>query len=778
MTQKSDFPNIRFQGFPTTAFLSILVFSVAMLFPGARLNAQVENGVNGTVMDASGAVIAGAQVTVTNTSTGVISRSTTSSAGTFTVVGLIPGDYTVSVEASGFKTVNTGLTVEVARMSTLSFHLEPGATSETVQVKAADVELNTTSPILGTTLEPELVSTAPLEIGGLARQIDSFVTLAPGVGSNVNSTNTIGGPTGININGSVSYESGVQFNGVPVAFADFSGNQTGINPPFEMINEFRVNSSTFDSRYGVGKGIVTYSMTSGTNKLHGDAFEILRNQLFDSDGFFPTHFSSDGNPAPPINQQNDYGFTVSGPVILPHLYSGKNRTFFLFSSDWFKQNQAQNGIGTVPTVAMKQGDFSNFVDATGALIPIYDPLTGQPFPGNVIPTSRFSPLANAILPQIPNPDRAGLVYGLQSNKSPAISSVAISQHLWGYTLDESISSSQSIHFSQWRDSLNSPYFTSNPIVPSSNELQSEVNNTTLGSGFLLNYVKTVTPNLVATAGADWIGLVSGQHNAFSSAKFAGVTGATTFPLIDFDGQNAPDAWGANGAAFYGCCEGGLTVINTRRLGLVFVNNWLWNKGRHTVDFGGEFRRTYEDIIACNFCSGTFSFSQRTTSTPNSNDPNFGSYGSSFASFLLGDADAGERILANQQRLRNKAFATYVQDNIKVNNRLTASVGLRWDVMVPFTDSTNEIIYLNPARARIRPRRRRAAGRRYHIRTLRGMQWNHPRGHSLETFSTQARFFLCLESQNRAPVRFLYHHVGWRRVRVRNFHGCFFFTQRC
>ncbi len=398
MTQKSDFSKIRFQSFPTAAFLSILVFWVAMLFPGARLNAQVENGINGTVMDASGAVIAGAGVTVTSTATGVISRSTTSSAGTFTVVGLIPGDYTVSVEAAGFKTANTGLTVEVAKLSTLSFHLEPGATSETVQVKAADVALNTTSPILGTTLEPELVKTAPIEISGLARQIDSFMYLAPGVQGNASAHS---------INGGVTFENEVQFNGVPVAFADYAGNQTYINPPYESINEFRVNSSTFDARYGLGQGAVTYSMASGTNQLHGDAFEILRNQLFDSDGFFPVRFSADGKPAPPINQQNNYGFTLGGPVILPKLYHGKNRTFFHFSSDWFRQNQAQNSIGTVPTAAMKSGDFSNFVNSSGAEIPIYDPQTGQPFPGNIIPQSRFSALAVSVLPLIPNPDRAG-----------------------------------------------------------------------------------------------------------------------------------------------------------------------------------------------------------------------------------------------------------------------------------------------------------------------------------------------------------------------------------
>ncbi len=324
---------------------------------------------------------------------------------------------------------------------------------------------------------------------------------------------------------------------------DYAGNQTYINPPYESVDEFRVNSSTFDARYGIGQGAVTFNMASGTNQFHGDVFEILRNQLFDSDGFFPVRFSANGNPAPPINQQNNYGFTLGGPVIIPKLYNGKNRTFFHYSSDWFSQNQAQTAIGTVPTPAMKSGDFSGFVDTTGTQIPIYDPQTGQPFPGNIIPQSRFSPLAVSVLPAIPNPDRAGLVSGLQSNKSPAVPSLAISQFLWAYTLDHNLSSSQSIHFSQWRDRVVSPTISVAPIVPLTNELQSGVNNTNLGTGFLLNYVKTISPNLVVTAGADWIGYLTDQNNANMNVKFAGVVGGTTFPEVAFDGQNAPTSWG-------------------------------------------------------------------------------------------------------------------------------------------------------------------------------------------------------------------------------------------
>src|SRR5579884_3681740 len=185
----------------TGALLTLLVLSFTLFFSGARLHAQAVTGI-------SGAVIPGAQVTITDVSTGVRSKTVTSSAGTFTVVGLIPGNYSVVVEAKGFKSAQANLTVEVAKISTTSFKMTVGATTSTVQVKASALTLQTTSPVIGTTLEPELVKTAPIEINSLVRQIDSFMYLAPGVQGNSSSHN---------IDGGVNYENETLFNGIPVA---------------------------------------------------------------------------------------------------------------------------------------------------------------------------------------------------------------------------------------------------------------------------------------------------------------------------------------------------------------------------------------------------------------------------------------------------------------------------------------------------------------------------------------------------------------------------------
>lgn len=663
---------------PLLPFLILIVVCAISLLACPKANAQALGGINGTVTDTTGASIAGASITATDVSTGVAAHAVTSSVGTYTIPGLNPGKYQVSVAAKGFKTgVHTGVTVDIAKISAVNVVLAPGATNQTVQVAASAVSLNTSQPEIGTTLEPELVKTAPIEINGMARQIDSFVFLAPGVQGNSFAKN---------INGGVNFESEIQFNGIPVPQPETQGYQTNFNPPYEMVNEFRVDRSTFSAQFGLAQGAVTYNMASGTNNLHGDAFEILRNQLFDSDGFFPTKFNKVGRPIAPTDQQNNYGFTVSGPVWIPKVYNGRNKTFFLFSSDWFKQNIAQTAVGTVPTPAMKTGDFSNFVDSTGKQIPIYDPQTGKPFPGNKIPTSRISALARSVIPAIPNPDRAGLVFGLQSNKSPAVTSLPITQHLWGYTLDENFSGSQSIHWTQWRDTRTTSGFDNAPIVPSTNELQSLKTLPYIGSGFLLNYVKSISPNLVVTAGADWIGEINNQFDALKGVNFPGVVNSVIFPNITFDGQNKDTNWGTSG--------GWIQSIN-RKLGIAIVNNWLWTKGRNTFNIGGEFRRSYQDDNECQQCGGTFNFSQRTTSTPNTNDPNFGTYGSSFASFLLGEVDSGVRVFANELKLRNLDLSPYIQDDIKVNDRFTANLGLRWDIMVPFTENHNDIVYLNP-----------------------------------------------------------------------------------
>ncbi len=668
-------------GRPRGVLVAVVIVCLALLAPGKRMSAQVQTGISGSVVDGTGAVVAGASVSATNDATGVVTQGTdTSSAGAFTIIGLIPGTYTVTVDAAGFKrSVKTGVSVEISKESAVFFTLAPGEVNQTVTVADNQISLNTTSPEMGTTLEPELVKTLPIEVNGGPRVVNTFVYQAPGV----TNTGYLGQATYV-LSGGQSSLTAPYINGVPVTVA--ADQYTGLTVPYEMIKEFRVNVSTFSAQYGLSQGAITYNTASGTNQLHGDAFDILRNMLFDSDGFFPSNFNSAGKPIPPINHQNDYGLTLGGPVIIPRLYNGKDRTFFLFSLDNYFENGAQTAFGTVPTPAEKTGDFSNFVDANGNQIPIYDPLTGKPFPGNIIPQSRFSPLAKSILPYIPNPNRPGIVFGQQNNEQPAIPSLTNVVDLFGFTLDHNINQKQSIHYSEAHNYSNSPGLNEAGIVPASNPLSGEQSNTNIGDTFLFNYVNALTPNLVLTIGADWVGDVGRSLDAQEGTGFAGVVNPVAFPSVNFDGQNPVTTFGPGSQ--------GTNQSLARNQGFSAVNNWLWSRGRHTLNMGAEYRRPMGDILDCNGCASVFNFSQRTTSTPNSSDPNFDSYGSSFASFLLGQVDNGYRTNAIEVRMRATDFSSYIQDNIKMNNRLTIDAGLRWDIPVPFNEVNNNIVFAN------------------------------------------------------------------------------------
>jgi len=668
----------------TRTGLVLLALCIA-LSSAKVLYAQANAGITGTVEDPTGAVVADAAVTITNLSTRLAGHTTTSNAGTYSVTGLIPGVYSVTVEAKGFKKqVKNQVHVEVSTNSTINISLSTGSASETVEVTAETIALNTTQPQLGSTIEPAVVAALPTPVSGRGRQIDSLQFLAPG---------TTGSTFSHRISGGVDFEQEIVYNGIPAPQPETEGYTTNFNPPFEMVSEFRVERSTFSAQFGLGQGALTYQMASGTNRYHGDIFEINRNSLFDSVGFFNGP-AWGGKNSPPTDHENNYGFTLGGPVWIPKVYNGRGRTFFHYSQEWYKQNNENTAVSTVPTALEKTGDFSDFVDgSTGKLIPIYDPTTGQQFQYNgklnVIPPSRISAISKGLLQYLPDPDRPGSgIGGLDSNKSfvPFINPHI--QHVWGFTIDQRLNATQGLHYSQWRNSFSNYSFDNNPFVVAPNPLNSMKYEPALGSGFLLTYDNAVTPKLVMTAGFGWIGEINNQFNQTKYSSPA-VVGGVVPPYITFNGQHTLTKWGTQGAW--------LQSIN-RKLGIAIVNNWLWSKGRHTFNIGGEFRRSYQDDNEEQTAGGQFQFSNHTTSTPNSTDPNFNTNGSSFASFLLGLPDAANRSNSQELRLRNFDLSPYIQDDIKLTPKLTVNVGLRWDIQVPFTENNNLIVFLDPKAA--------------------------------------------------------------------------------
>jgi hypothetical protein len=654
---------------------SILSLMALALFITGSAWTQTLSSINGTVTDSSGAVVGTAKVTVTNDATHVSKTAETSSAGTYTVTDLIPGSYTVTVDLAGFQSsVHKGVNVDVGRSSTVDAVLQPGNTQQTVTVSESAIALDTTAPSLNTTIENKVVQELPTIVsGGRGRQIDSFIFLAPGV---------TGSAFSHRINGGVDFQNEVVFNGIPMAQSETQGFQTIWNPPYELVNSFNVLRSSFSAQYGLAQGVITYQTASGTNQFHGDAFEIIRNNFFDARGAY--------NPTVPVDKENNYGFTIAGPVIIPKLYNGKNRTFFHLSMEWYRENVTSTSFFSLPTVAEKQGDFSALVDSSGKQVPIFNPATGQPgsctaggntpgtpFRGNIIPTACFSPTSAGLLQYWPNPALPGF-----TNNSQSLQGVLPTrQNPWGFTVDHNINDKQSAHFAMWRDKQTSYGDNAGTNLPFSSPLADETYYPDLGTVFIANYSYTINPHLVMTAGASWLGELNFQipQRTGPQPVPAAAPGAPQVPGINFNGPLSPTNTGSSNT----------NSIN-RKLGTVAENNFLYIHGKHTFNIGWEYRRTYQDDNECQQCAGNFNFSNNQTADPN----NLSNTGNAFASYLLGTVDHANREGSQELRLRNLDISSYIQDDIKWTPRLTVNIGVRWDVMEPFTEVNNSIVYFD------------------------------------------------------------------------------------
>ena len=666
--------------FPLIASAIVFTLACFILSLPQHAAAQASAGITGTITDPSGAVVSNARVDIVNDATSATDHTTSSNVGTYAFKGLLPGVYSVTVDAAGFKkSVTKGVTIEVSTTRTVDVILATGETNETVQVTADTITPNTTQPELGSTIEPVVVAALPEEVSGRGRQIDGLQFTAPG---------TTGSTFSHRVSGGVDFEQEIIYNGIPAPQPETEGYTTNFNPPYELVQEYKVERSTFSAQYGLGQGALTYQMKSGTNTYHGDLFEINRNSFFDSVGFFNSK-AQGGAGVPPTDHENNYGFSIGGPIRIPHVYDGRNKTFGHYSQEWYKQNNEDTDLPTVPTAAEKTGDFTDWAAATGQNI--YDPTTGQIFQyngrNNVIPPTRISQNSSSLLQYIPNPDRpGGGAGGLIGNKNfvPFINPHI--QHVWGFVVDQTITPKQRIHYSQWRNSFSNYSFDHRPLAVAPNPLNSMKYEPALGSVFLLNYDYAITPHLVMTAGVGWVGEINNQYNITKGYTTPTVTNENIPPGITF-GTNSDQCddnvdytcWGTSGSWFQS--------IN-RKLGIAVVNNWLWMMGRNTFNIGWEFRRSYQDDNEEQTEGGHFNFSPVTTSLN-------GTGGNAFASFLLGLPDSANRSNSQELELRNFDFSPYIQDDIKITPRLTLNLGLRWDIQAPFTENHNHVVFFNP-----------------------------------------------------------------------------------
>jgi len=380
----------------TRALLSILLLTAVAI-------AQSDRGaISGQVSDPTGAPIPAADIVATNTATGVKYPTKSLDSGAYQIGGLAFGRYDLTAAAPGFSRLSRPrVEVSIGQTVTLNVTLQVGQIDQTVEVTGTPTPVDSSTATASTVISPQQVIDLPLAISGNMRNPESFILLTPGVSGDTRNTQ---------INGSPSRAKEVVFDG-GTASGPESGGTLATYPSVEAIGEFKLVSNTFNAEYGrTGGGFEIFTTKSGTNALHGAAYDYVRNDVFDARGFF--------SRVTPVNRQNEFGVNLGGPIYIPKVYGGRNRSFFYFVYGGFRYRAGQtNNLISVPPAAFKAGDFSKLVDRNGNLVQIYDPVTTRtvngaavrdPFPGNIIPQSRFSSVSKNILPLLPNPTNAAL----------------------------------------------------------------------------------------------------------------------------------------------------------------------------------------------------------------------------------------------------------------------------------------------------------------------------------------------------------------------------------
>jgi Carboxypeptidase regulatory-like domain len=663
---------------------------VYLLFASALAVAQSDRGtVTGSVSDAGGSVIPNAPVVAANSETGVQSRTVTSSTGIYTISSLPVGIYDVSVEVTGFKKfIQKGVRVQVAATERIDISLEIGSASESVTVNADAALLKTEDAEQSETFSGDRLNSLPINFGiggGAIRNPLGFVALAPGASLN--------GWNDIKVNGAPNGSFRIIFEGQD-STSDLNPRVSDESQPsMESIQEFTLQTSNFAPEFGqVIGGLFNFTARSGTNQFHGSAYGYSTNE--DLGAGQPFTDSGNGHLLRPPNRQNDFGATIGGPVWLPKLYNGHDRTFFFFGYEMYRKHQGTDTFGTVPTPAMRAGDFSSILtgkvlgtDPLGRSIlenTIYDPNTARtvngvtvsdPFPNNVIPSSRFDPAALKIQALIPQPTRAGNVNNFEekyiTSKIQAIPTVKIdhnfneSSHLSGYY------SSQRTDKDNSQDGFPDPLTARRAQIIRSNTVR-------------LNYDHTISPTILLHLGAGF----TRYHNPDTAP--ASITGfdVTTVGLKTAAGPGFPHITGLGNNSYGGVNEanGGGNAI-----GPVNENLYVDNKptgvasvsitrGSHSYKAGGEWRLDTFTNLNYLGTAGNYGFSTAQTALASTQGQNLngGAVGFGYASFLLGSVNNASVSNAQDPQYRKMAWAGFLQDTWRLNRKLTVTYGLRYD----------------------------------------------------------------------------------------------------
>ena len=669
-----------------------LVLSLSVFVVSAH--AQFGSGaLTGTVTDTSGAAVVGAQLTLTNRATGSQARFTSDDRGDYTFRNVPPGTYDLSVTGSGFENyTQKNIEVTINQSVRADVVLKVGAQNETISVEGDNSLINYDNGTVQGGADPQTLNNLPLVVEGKPRSSAALAVLLPGV-----TTGSSSEAFQARINGGLESGDEALLDGVTMqeGFMSQSG-MVSIQQDFQMspdmVQEVKVLTSSYDAQYGsTTSGQVTMVTKSGTNQFHGAGFEYNRNAALSANSWL----NDFANKPRPADNENNFGADIGGPVKIPGLFGGKRKTFFYF--DWEAYHQSGGStppVLSVPSALERTGNFTDWVDASNKQIPIYAPgrltpacaaqpgvVAGQQFPGNIIPSGCFSPIALQYLAVEP-----AAIPGLGTTNNyrgnPIPDNLTGNSNVYMFRIDHEMGEKDHFYFFWWRQFAG---FLTQTALPTAIATESPAHpeNAPIAR---FNWEHTISPTMTNHATFGYLNRNEGysSENLAYIGKLPQIAGAA--------GTNAlPEFQFSNGFTQLGNSTGpGSTNITVRP-------TWAFNDvaskviGHHTITFGGEWRNVQGNIHATGNESGTYVFNSDTTSLANTNS------GSPFAGFLLGAVSAGsvDRRSVPSWYPRQAVYALHFGDAWRMTPKLTLNYGLRWDYYAPSREKYNHFSFIDP-----------------------------------------------------------------------------------
>jgi hypothetical protein len=707
----------------------LLVFAVALF-------GQSDRGtITGTVSDPAGAVVASAAVEARNQATGITYRAATTPTGNYTISQLPAGTYEVSVAVPGFKKyTRQGITVEVAGTFRIDVALEVGAATESVTVEADAPLLKTESGDISHTVKTSGLDELPI-LGIGASQAGSagirnpyaMIQLIPGTMWQANAN--------VRVNGTPNNTQSFRIEGQDASNTGTPGVQAQTQPSVDAIQEVAIQTSNFAAEYGqVGGGMFNATMKSGTNQFHGSVYDYLVNEAFNAGNPFTDN--PNGNPRP-RNRRQDWGFTIGGPVWIPKVYNGHEKTFFFFNWEQYREHvDINNQQETVPTDAYRNGDFTTAEPSNpqGQLLPpigtdvlgrpifageIYDPSTTRPgpsgpirdpFSNQMIPKPMFDPVAVKIQNLFPEP-LGPSASGVVNNYIPNIPTSRITQ-IPSLKLDQAIGPKGRLSFF-WQDTKTTAplSFTFGRVDGLPDPLATNVATFQSSEVYRLNYDHTISPTLLLHLGAGYRSNDFYTPNVneegvvpnYNAEEKLGLMGGVTHNFFPAMMGMCPGVPGPFNFTPYVCTgQGGMQVIGGSANGHAwtespsFNTSLTWVKNNHTYKFGGETRLEGYPAPAAG-SPGSYTFAPDQTSLPYLNGSTFKGLtpGFGYASFLLGQVQTVSVSNPVDPRLGKHEIGLFAQDSWKVTRKITFDYGLRYDYSTYLREQYGRAPFFSP-----------------------------------------------------------------------------------